>query len=70
MSVSPCSSSSNSHIPPPVSLTKTAKKSLDDKKRLVEDIRKSIDEYKYVWLFSVGDMRNDSLKEIRKEWKG
>jgi mRNA turnover protein 4 len=42
---------------------------LDDKKRLVESIRASIDEYKYVWLFSVGDMRNDSLKEIRKEWK-
>ncbi len=57
-------------LSPPVSLTKTAKKSLDDKKHLVESVRASVDAYKYVWLFSVGDMRNDSLKEIRREWKG
>lgn len=55
---------------PTVSLTKTAKKTLDHKKQLVEGIRKSIDEYDYVWLFSVGDMRNDGLQDVRKAWKG
>ncbi|KAJ9118069.1 hypothetical protein QFC24_006341 [Naganishia onofrii] len=53
-----------------VSLTKTAKKTLDHKKKLVDSIRNSIDEYQYVWLFSVGDMRNDGLQDVRKAWKG
>jgi mRNA turnover protein 4 len=51
-------------------LTKTAKKTLDHKKKLVDSIRNSIDEYQYVWLFSVGDMRNDGLQDVRKAWKG
>jgi mRNA turnover protein 4 len=53
-----------------VSLTKTAKKTLDHKKALVDSIRDSIDANTYVWLFSVGDMRNDGLQDVRKAWKG
>lgn len=53
-----------------VSLTQTQKKGMEHKKKFVEDIRASLDEYKYVWIFSVGDMRADGLQEVRKLWKG
>lgn len=53
-----------------MTLTQTAKKTLEHKKQLVENVRTSIDEFKYVWLFSVGDMRNEGLKDVRKAWKG
>ena len=53
-----------------VSLTQTQKKGMEHKKKLVEDIRACLDEYKYVWIFSVGDMRTDGLQEVRNLWKG
>jgi ribosomal protein L10 len=43
---------------------------MEHKKKLVEDIRACLDEYKYVWIFSVGDMRTDGLQEVRNLWKG
>jgi mRNA turnover protein 4 len=43
---------------------------MEHKKKMVEDIRACLDEYKYVYLFSVGDMRADGLQEVRKLWKG
>lgn len=51
-------------------MTQTSKKTLEHKKKLLEAVREAIDENKYVWLFSVGDMRNEGLKEVRKQWKG
>jgi ribosomal protein L10 len=53
-----------------VSLTQTQKKGMEHKKKMVEDIRACLDEYKYVWIFSVGDMRTDGLQEVRNLWKG
>ena len=32
-------------------------------------IRESVEKYAYTYLFSVEDMRNAYLKEVRTEWK-
>ncbi|KAB1269354.1 mRNA turnover protein 4-like protein [Camelus dromedarius] len=52
-----------------VSLTKTAKKGLELKQNLIEELRKCVDMYKYLFIFSVANMRNSKLKEIRSAWK-
>lgn len=48
----------------PLRSTKASKASL------VNEIREAIDHYDHVWLFSVGDMRNDGLKDVRAQWRG
>jgi hypothetical protein len=48
----------------PLRSTKSSKASL------VNELRKEIDQYDHVWLFSVGDMRNDGLKDVRAQWRG
>ncbi|XP_065096861.1 mRNA turnover protein 4 homolog [Paramisgurnus dabryanus] len=52
-----------------VSLTKTTKKGLESKQNLIEELRKCADIYKYVFVFSVENMRNNKLKDIRTAWK-
>lgn len=47
--------------------TRTTKAS---KLALVNEIRANIDQYDHVWLFSVGDMRNEGLKDVRMQWRG
>ena len=63
-----------------VSLTKTDKKTREWKENIFSKIRESIDEYDYVyhcmnfvanrqvWVFSVENMRNTYLKDVRKAW--
>jgi len=51
-----------------VSLTKTDKKTRSQKSELVDKVRESVDEYKYVYVFSVDNMRNAYLKQVRHEW--
>ncbi|XP_030661365.1 mRNA turnover protein 4 homolog [Nomascus leucogenys] len=51
------------------SLTKTAKKGLELKQNLIEELRKWVDTYKYLFIFSVANMRNSKLKDIRNAWK-
>lgn len=53
-----------------VSLTKTSRKTRDDKLTLIDSIRQSAEEFPYIWLFSIGNMRNNYLKEVRKLWTG
>uniref|UniRef100_A0A2K5HAU6 Ribosome assembly factor mrt4 n=1 Tax=Colobus angolensis palliatus TaxID=336983 RepID=A0A2K5HAU6_COLAP len=48
-----------------VSLTKTAKKGLELKQNLIEELRKCVDTYRYLFIFSVANMRNSKLKDIR-----
>ncbi|RSH80436.1 mRNA turnover and ribosome assembly protein [Apiotrichum porosum] len=48
----------------PVRTTKASKVAL------VNEIRANIDQFDHVWLFSVGDMRNEGLKEVRTQWRG
>ncbi|MCJ8744665.1 hypothetical protein PDJAM_G00121220 [Pangasius djambal] len=52
-----------------VSLTKTVKKGLEAKQKLIEELRKCVDTYRYVFIFSVENMRNSKLKDIRTAWK-
>ncbi|ORZ00629.1 ribosomal protein L10-domain-containing protein [Syncephalastrum racemosum] len=52
-----------------VALTKTDRKGQDGKDKLIEDIRESADKYDYIWLFSVKDMRNTFLKDVRNDFK-
>ncbi|KAL4841709.1 hypothetical protein H8958_013212 [Nasalis larvatus] len=52
-----------------VSLTKTAKKGLELKQNLIEELRKCVDTCKYLFIFSVANMRNSKLKDIRNAWK-
>ncbi|OCF35482.1 mRNA turnover protein 4 [Kwoniella heveanensis BCC8398] len=40
------------------------------KQALVNEIRAQVDKYDHVWVFSVGDMRNEGLKEVRSQWRG
>eukprot|EP00123_Amoebidium_parasiticum_P005609 comp16763_c0_seq1/m.15110 comp16763_c0_seq1/g.15110 ORF comp16763_c0_seq1/g.15110 comp16763_c0_seq1/m.15110 type:complete len:234 (-) comp16763_c0_seq1:3-704(-) len=52
-----------------VALTATQKKGNVLKQGLVEEIRKCVDEYAYIYVFSVRNMRNTKLKDIRTEWR-
>ncbi|KZT38895.1 hypothetical protein SISSUDRAFT_1004275 [Sistotremastrum suecicum HHB10207 ss-3] len=52
-----------------VSLTKTAKKTKEQKGKIFEEVQANADKWKYIWLFSVGSMRNAPLKDVRKLWK-
>lgn len=52
-----------------VSLTNTAKKGLQFKQQLVEEVRKCVDNYDRIFVFSVENMRNGKLKELRDDWK-
>jgi mRNA turnover protein 4 len=52
-----------------VSLTKTAKKGLELKQNLIEELRKCVDTYKHLFIFSMANMRNSKLKDIRNAWK-
>ncbi|KAK9505919.1 hypothetical protein O3M35_009879 [Rhynocoris fuscipes] len=51
-----------------VSLTKTTKKGLEAKQRLIEAIRNSVNKYNNIFVFSVENMRNTQLKELRESW--
>ncbi|KAG8785777.1 mRNA turnover and ribosome assembly protein [Ceratobasidium sp. 428] len=53
-----------------VSLTKTEKKTKAHKEELIAQIRENAQKWKYAWVFTVGDMRNSALKDIRSQWKG
>uniref|UniRef100_A0A4W4FTM9 Ribosome assembly factor mrt4 n=1 Tax=Electrophorus electricus TaxID=8005 RepID=A0A4W4FTM9_ELEEL len=52
-----------------VSLTKTAKKGLEAKQNLIEELRKCVDTYRYLFVFSVENTRNNKLKDVRAAWK-
>ncbi|KAG9018095.1 mRNA turnover and ribosome assembly protein [Tulasnella sp. 427] len=54
-----------------VSLTKTDKRSTKAAKAAqIDEIKSHADSEKYVWVFSVGNMRNAALKDVRQRWKG
>ncbi|OZJ02494.1 hypothetical protein BZG36_04373 [Bifiguratus adelaidae] len=52
-----------------VSLTQTRKKGREGKESLIEELRRCVDEYLYIYLFSVSNMRNNFLKDVRTEWR-
>ncbi|XP_073512299.1 mRNA turnover protein 4 homolog [Phyllobates terribilis] len=52
-----------------VFLTKTSKKGLEVKQSLIQELRKCVDTYKYLFVLSVENMRNNKLKDVRNAWK-
>lgn len=52
-----------------ISLTKTERKGLQWKQQIVDDIRHCVQKYPHIYLFSVQNMRNNLLKELRSEMK-
>ncbi|NXX95382.1 MRT4 protein, partial [Centropus bengalensis] len=54
---------------PAVSLTRTPRKGLEAKQALIAELRRCVDTYKYIYVFSVANMRNNKLKDVRNAWK-
>lgn len=52
-----------------VSLTRTTKKGYELKKDLVSQIQACCDEFASLYVFSVENMRNQKLKEVRQNWR-
>ncbi|KAJ6656766.1 hypothetical protein lerEdw1_003097 [Lerista edwardsae] len=52
-----------------VSLTKTTKKGLEAKQKLIEELRRCVDTYKRLFIFSIVNSRNRQLKDVRNAWK-
>jgi len=53
-----------------VSLTATQKKSFSQiKEKLVNEVRQCCDKYDRIFIFSVQNMRNSKLKDVRTQWK-
>lgn len=52
-----------------VSLSKTTKKGFQMKKDLVQQVQACCDEYASLYLFSVENMRNQKVKDVRQEWR-
>ncbi|XP_037867106.1 mRNA turnover protein 4 homolog [Bombyx mori] len=52
-----------------VSLTKTNKKGLVHKQKVIEEIRNSLSKYEHIFLFTINNMRNTKLKDLRNDWK-
>lgn len=52
-----------------MSLTKTNKKGLLLKQKTIEDVRNSLNKYEHIFVFTVDNMRNTKLKDLRNEWK-
>ena len=53
------------------SLTKTPLRTTKESKlALGNELRAQLDTYDHVWLFDLGDIRNDALKELRAQWRG
>ncbi|TNM88722.1 hypothetical protein fugu_004976 [Takifugu bimaculatus] len=52
-----------------ISLTKTVKKGLEVKQKLITELRQCVDTYRNLFIFSVANMRNSKIKDIRTAWK-
>jgi hypothetical protein len=51
-----------------VHLTKTSKKGRGQKEKLVSQLHDCVDLFKNAFVFTVDNMRNDKLKEVRQVW--
>lgn len=52
-----------------VSLTKTDKKGLVLKQKIVEDVRNCVGKFNSLYVFSYKNMRNEKMQDVRLEWK-
>ncbi|XP_067010448.1 mRNA turnover protein 4 homolog [Anabrus simplex] len=52
-----------------ISLTKTAKKGLLFRQQLVDEIRRCVQNFSRIFVFTIQNMRNGKLKDLRTEWR-
>jgi len=52
-----------------VALTKTKSKGLEQKTELISQVRKCVDDYKYIYVFEIENSRNNLIKDVREQWK-
>ena len=50
-------------------MTNTRKKGMERKSSLVQEVRDCCDQYVNIYVFSIENMRNSLLKDVRMEWK-
>ncbi|XP_022650618.1 mRNA turnover protein 4 homolog [Varroa destructor] len=53
-----------------ISLTQAKKKGLEHKEKFINEVRDLLNQYESLYIFSVENMRNNKLKDVREEWKG
>ncbi|WFD20129.1 mRNA turnover and ribosome assembly protein [Malassezia caprae] len=53
-----------------VSLTQTKAKTREHKENIIESVRDAANQYSYIWVFAVSNMRNAYLSEVRSLWNG
>ena len=53
-----------------VSLTQTKAKTREHKENIIENVRDAANQYSYIWVFAVSNMRNAYLSEVRSLWNG
>ncbi|CAK9439943.1 uncharacterized protein LODBEIA_P40430 [Lodderomyces beijingensis] len=51
-----------------VTLSQTDKKGKESKTKLFDDIRSSLDEFRYLWILQMNDIRTPVLQDIRSDW--
>lgn len=53
-----------------VTLSKTEKKGKENKIRVFDNVREALDEYRFVWVLRLDDVRTPVLQDIRQSWVG
>lgn len=53
-----------------VTLAQTDRKGKENKERIFDEVRAALDEYKYVFVLRLDDVRTPVLQEIRTDWAG
>ncbi|XP_055338354.1 mRNA turnover protein 4 homolog [Paramacrobiotus metropolitanus] len=52
-----------------VPLTKTKSKGKEEKSSLISEVRRSIEDFKYIYVFEIRNPRNNLIKDVREDWK-
>lgn len=53
-----------------VTLAQTDKKGKENKTRIFDEVRSALDEFRYVWILQLDDVRTPVLQDIRTDWAG
>lgn len=53
-----------------VTLAQTDKKGKENKVRIFDEVRESLDSFKYAWVLQLDDVRTPVLQDIRSDWTG
>lgn len=53
-----------------VTLAQTDKKGKENKTRIFDEVRAALDEFRFVWVLQLDDVRTPVLQDIRSDWTG